>query len=107
MKFNNPTPPYLTNISAGDVGVPWVASRAFSADLAANQNNNGDLIEYGQPGDGTHRIRIIWNSTAQTMTYQIDEDYTGGAFTADMTSSAINGADNNFDGNPSRVFLAA
>ncbi len=60
---------------------------------------------FGSPGSGTHRLRLIWDATAKTATFQIDRNYTGGAFVPDLTSIAINGADNGFTDSNTKIFF--
>ncbi len=38
---------------------------------------------------GTHRVRMEYDKDARTMTYSIDLDYAGGAFTADVTAPTV------------------
>jgi hypothetical protein len=40
-------------------------------------------------GAGTHRLRMSFDSAARTMTYSIDVNYAGGAFTADYTAPPL------------------
>ncbi len=56
-------------------------------------------------GNGTHRLRMDWDSTAQQMSYYVHQDYTGGPFVPSSSFAATNGADNGFDATNSRIFL--
>jgi hypothetical protein len=40
-------------------------------------------------GAGTHRIRMTFDPTAKTMLYELDLNYTGGAFAADVTPPTV------------------
>ncbi len=69
------------------------------------QNFSSPLNTFGNPGSGTHRLRLTWNATAKTAVFQVDRNYAGGAFVADFTSVAVNGADNGFTDSNTTVFF--
>src|SRR5262249_29618503 len=54
-------------------------------------NDANEFVNHPAPGyaAGTHRMQMKFNSVARTMTYAIDFDYTGGAFTADLTAPVV------------------
>ncbi len=68
-------------------------------------NFSGPFNSFGNPGSGTHRLRLRWNAIAKTATFEIDQHYAGGTFTADFTSIAVNGADNGFTGTNTRIYF--
>ena len=59
----------------------------------------------GDPGSGTHRIRLTWDAAAQQARLQVDTDYIGGAFTADQDSGLIDGSDNEFNGTNTHIYF--
>ncbi len=60
----------------------------------------GDLA-----GTGTHRLRMVWDAVLQQMTFAIDQDYTGGAFSATSTFGTFDGSNNGFGITNSRIFF--
>ena len=40
-------------------------------------------------GDGTHRIRLAYDSVAHTVSFDLDKNYTGGAFVADIAIGSV------------------
>jgi hypothetical protein len=57
-------------------------------------------------GDGTYRVRIVWNHVSGTVTYAFQKNYAGGVFAPTFTSApiAFGGVSNLTDDN-FRVFL--
>ena len=45
---------------------------------------------------GTHRVRMIWDNNTQMATFDVDQDYAGGALVSDH-NFVLNGADNGFN----------
>ena len=43
----------------------------------------------GPVDDGTHRLRFLFDSTAQTATFSVDLNYAGGPFIADLTAPTV------------------
>ncbi|MBE0534060.1 MAG: hypothetical protein IH624_00205 [Phycisphaerae bacterium] len=43
----------------------------------------------GAAGDGTHRLRLVWNALTKSAYAQIDKNYAGGNFVADFTSAEL------------------
>ncbi|MCB1208644.1 MAG: choice-of-anchor D domain-containing protein, partial [Verrucomicrobiales bacterium] len=68
-------------------------------------DNVGGPPPFGILGDGTHRLRLTWNATAKTALFEVDKDYAGGPFVADLTSAVVDGSDNGFDATNSRIFF--
>ncbi len=100
--FYEPTPPALLTVMLGS---SIISGRIATSDRADDQNDNGVASDIGFFGTGTHRVRITWDATAQTMVFAYDRNYAGGAFTADLTAPSLNGADNGFPGNVSHIFF--
>jgi len=48
---------------------------------------------------------MVWDATNETATFAVDQDYTGGDFVADKTFDPIDGSDNGFDLDNSKVFF--
>ncbi len=71
------------------------------------QASPGSSIPLGTAGSGTHRLRLTWDFVTRTASFEIDLNYTGGPFVADLASGLINGADNGFDGANAHLFLGA
>ncbi|WP_139373369.1 DUF7453 family protein [Prosthecobacter debontii] len=63
------------------------------------------LTNVANLGNGTHRLRLIWNANTQMAVFQLDEDYAGGAFQADVTTGAFDGSDNGFSDPETRIFF--
>lgn len=59
----------------------------FRTQNDANQWSGNALPGYAA---GTHRLRMTFDAAAKTMTYAIDLNYAGGAFTADFSAPAVN-----------------
>ena len=57
---------------------------------------------------GTHRVRLTYTVADQQMYSEVDKDYTGGAFVADLTSVwSSNGSDDGFDASNAHIFFGA
>ena len=53
---------------------------------------------------GTHRVRMIWDNNTQMATFDVDQDYAGGALVSDH-NFVLNGADNGFDASNSQLIF--
>lgn len=62
--------------------------KTWSSSNDVNVWNDNDPVA-ALTGAGTHRMRMSFNSTTHAMTYAIDLNYSGGAFTADYTAPAL------------------
>ena len=84
---------------------PSVHLRMHASSLA-----NGLIHINGEPGfsnagTGVHRLRLTWDADAQTATFDIDEDYTGGEFVVDSTSGAFDASGVGLSATNSRIFF--
>ena len=52
-------------------------------------NGTEHYIDNNCGGNGTHRMRLEWNTQTKTAVTSIDQDYSGGAFSADCTLNPI------------------
>jgi hypothetical protein len=94
-------------------GLPSINLRVHSSPTsggvvhAADNANSlrSTFLAFGAPGNGVHRLRLIWNAVTKTALFQIDQHYAGGAFVADLTSPLVNGADNGFTDTNAHVFF--
>ena len=70
-----------------EVSPEGVASlTTFRTQNDANVWVNNPVSGYGT---GTHRVQMTFNPVAKTMTYALDLNYAGGAFSADFTAPAV------------------
>jgi len=74
-----------------------------TADISDDDVRTQPTADVG--GSGTHRLRMAWDATNETATFAVDQDYTGGNFVADKTFDPIDGSDNGFDLDNSKVFF--
>ena len=65
------------------------------------------LGEFGYPGTGVHRLRLSYDADAQTAVFEIDEDYAGGSFVADMSSPVIDCSNIGFTESNARLFFGS
>lgn len=72
---------------------------------AADNFEGAGVLSFGYPGSGAHRLRLIWDAESLTALFQVDEDYTGGAFQADLVSPILTGSDNGFSASNARIFF--
>ena len=63
--------------------------------------NIGNIVEAA--GDGTHRVRIIWDHVNRTFTVAIQKNYTGGPFSPTSTIQAV--VDESFGDINTRIFF--
>lgn len=86
--YGEPIPPSIKM----NVG-PTVSylSGAMDFNIEPNPDRSGIIGERiaGASGDGTHRIRLVWNAVSHSAYGQIDQNYSGGSFNADYTSSVF------------------
>ncbi len=94
--------------------LPSLNLRIHPNSIAAGRLDVGDhlksgvnFIESGILGSGTHRLQLTWDAAAQTAIFAIDQNYAGGAFVADLTLAAFNGADNGFTDASTRIFFGS
>ncbi len=94
---------------------PTINLRMHSSNVAGGRveegANVGDfkspLNTFGNPGSGTHRLRLTWNAAARTAVFEVHQNYAGGPFVATFTSPAVNGADNGFTDSNTRIFFGS
>jgi hypothetical protein len=59
--------------------------------------------------NGTHRVRLEFDATAQTAIFSVDVNYAGGAFVADATAATVdvslNFGETGWPGEPSKIFF--
>ncbi len=67
--------------------------------------SNGGSVPAPAGGDGTYRLRMEWSACDQTATFEVDKNYTGGAFVADYTLGTIDGSNNGFNATNARLFI--
>lgn len=72
---------------------------------AADNFEGGEVLSFGYPGSGAHRLRLLWDAETLTALFQVDEDYTGGPFQADLVSPILTGSDNGFSSSNARIFF--
>ncbi len=88
---------------------PIIGLRMHSDFAGIGQNGYTDnYLSFGDAGfsgSGVHRLRLTWDGTAKSGYFEIDEDYSGGAFTADFTTPLLNGADNGFTSANARIYF--
>ncbi|MBS0660729.1 MAG: hypothetical protein JSR82_21125 [Verrucomicrobia bacterium] len=65
----------------------------------------GSSTPMGTAGSGIHQLRFSWDFLTRTALFEIDLNYTGGAFVPDLVSPVIDGADNGFDGVNAHLFF--
>jgi hypothetical protein len=60
-------------------------------------------------GDGIHRMQLVFDATAKTAVFSLDMNYTGGAYTADLSAPAIDTsllfAADGWPSEPSRIYF--
>lgn len=91
-------------VSWFEPGAPTIGLRMHSDYIGSGRSDWQDAnsmedissFTFGNSGSGTHRLRLTWDATARTATFDVDENYSGGAFASDITSGPLNGADNGF-----------
>ncbi len=96
--FYEPAIPSL-NIRAAGSGHPHLHAADNAISLQSTFN------PFGVAGNGTHRLRLTWDSIAKTATFEIHRNYSGGPFVAAYTSIPVNGADNGFVDGDTRIFF--
>ena len=87
---------------------PSINLRLHANSLASggvDASDNGALTTFGFPGSGTDRLRLTWNATAKTARFEIDLDYAGGSFVADLTSPVIDGSNNGLSDANTSIFF--
>ncbi|MES2737620.1 MAG: choice-of-anchor tandem repeat NxxGxxAF-containing protein [Verrucomicrobiota bacterium] len=87
---------------------PSINLRAHAEGLgddSTHVSDDGDVTTPISLGSGTHRLRLIWNATAKTATYQFDQNYNGVTFNVDATSVVVDGSDNGFNSTNARIFF--
>ena len=88
----------FVRLHAGDVG-------ASGGGVIHVRDGATSELQFGTPGTGTHRLRMTWDASTKKAIFEVDEDYTGGAFVSDMTSGEIDGGDNAFTNANSHLFF--
>jgi hypothetical protein len=70
---------------------PEISGTDASLTTFRTQNDANQFVHNTLPGygPGTHRFRMTFDSSGRTMTYAIDLNYAGGAFTADFTAPPL------------------
>lgn len=95
----------VTGPSIHYAGVWFHAARVDSVTSGGVFNNLEDA-DY-EEGVGTHRYRMTYDHLAQTIFFEIDEDYTGGPFVADRTTGTYDTSALGFNGTNAHVFFGA
>ncbi len=101
-----------TAVPATEPTDPSIHSRFHSPSI---QTGRIDIYDTGSgaqtfaniPSTGPHRLRFVWDATAQTGQLFVDANYVGGAFVTDFSSAMVNGADNGFTATNAHVFFGA
>lgn len=70
------------------------------ADLGLGENGEGAILANAWTAERESLARIVWNGTTKTATFLVDIGNDG---SFDVTSSAINGADNGYTSNNLRI----
>jgi hypothetical protein len=83
-----------------------LSGRMHWAELA-DPSSFQNIESFGNPGSGTHRLRMTWDASAQTAFFEVDEDYAGGTMVPDYASPIIDGSDNNFSNSNSRIMFGS
>jgi hypothetical protein len=74
-------------------------------DGPADPSENQKTTNYAA-GAGTHRARLIWNHVLKTLTFAIDQNYTGGIFAADtMIGINLNDSPTPFGDPNTRIYI--
>ncbi len=85
--YGEPIQPTI-KITAGPT-VSYLNGNAVFAIENPGGAGNQAITMPGAAGDGTHRLRLVWNALTKSAYAQIDRNYAGGSFVADYTSSEI------------------
>ena len=76
------------------------------------QNDVNEFVATEAPlVDGTHRLQLVFDTTAKTAIFSIDLNYAGGAFAADTTATTVDVstmfAEDGWPSEPSRLYFGA
>ncbi len=66
----------------------------------------GDLVEGAGPGIGTHRFKMAYDATAQTVVFSYDANYDG-TFVEDLALPAVDVSGLFTDGEPTKIYFGA
>jgi len=80
------TPDWSTQFSSVSA---WIADPSQLVTFRTQDDTNEFYDVTGTPITGTHRVRMVFDSEAKTMMFSIDLNYSGGAFTADVSAPAV------------------
>ena len=72
--------------------------------LTFHDNATATTIAAAGPGDGTHRVRLVWDATLKRMQADVDAGSTGGVFVRDF-GQANSSASTGFAAGSARLFL--
>ena len=83
---------YQPDVGLAGVDTVFLAINNWSASTVV-QNDGVATTTYLSPdpghGDGTHRIRLAYDSVAHTVSFDLDKNYMGGAFVADTALGSV------------------
>lgn len=82
-----------------------VKEATFTSWIADNGNFAWeDLVEGASPGTGTHRFKMAYNATAQTVIFSYDANYDG-TFVEDLALPAVDVSGLFTDGDPTKIYF--
>jgi len=81
------TPDWSTQFSSVSA---WIADPSQLVTFRTQDDTNEFYDVTGTSITGAHRVRMIFDSEAKTMMFSVDLNYSGGAFTADVSAPAVN-----------------